>query len=131
MLDTHIKRVEKKFVGTEQLKQPDFDFQNALYISLHKNDEFYTPETETKEMIYAKRMREFERTLKYRKKYLGRVIQIAEKWKVKMMDEDQIPHEKLTILKCEGSGGHRTNVFIDFKKRKFWESLSLSKNLME
>lgn len=82
-------------------------------------------------MIYAKRMKEFENLLKFRKKYLGTVIQIAEKWKVKLLDEDEIPHEKITILKCEDNRGQGTNVFIDFKKRKFFESMSMTKKLME
>ena len=69
-------------------KRPSFDFITSLFISLHQGDEFYKPDNETKEMIYAKRMKEFEKLLKFRKKYLGTVIKIAEKWKVKLLDEE-------------------------------------------
>ena len=123
--------MEKQFYNTPQAKRPSFDFISQLFVSLHQRDEFYQPDNETKEMIYSKRMKEFEKLLKFRKKYLGTVIKIAEKWNVQLMDEEHIPHEKITILKCEDNRGKGTNIFIDFKKRKFFESMSKNKKFME
>jgi len=51
---------------------------------MHRKDEFYTPTTETKEMIYENRMKEYEVYLAFQKKYFKKVINMSEKWSVRL-----------------------------------------------
>ena len=63
-------------------------------------------------MIYDKRIKEYDAYIAFSKKFLKSVITMAEKWNIRLKEEDEVPHHKLTIMKCEDAGAPGTNVFI-------------------
>lgn len=62
-------------------------------------------------MIYDKRIKEYEIYLAFQKKFFKKVINMSEKWNIRLKDEDEVPNHKLTIMKCEDGGAPGTNVF--------------------
>lgn len=56
---------------------------------------------------------------------MKKVLKIAEEYKVRVLSEEELPAERITILRCgeeRGIGVGASTVFTEFKRKKLFES---------
>lgn len=75
-------------------------------------------------------MKEYEEHLKYKSKYIKRVLELAEKWKVIINLNREFTEREIILVRCAENPSRGSTVFTNYKKRKFFEALDKSYNEM-
>ena len=75
-------------------------------------------------------MKEYEEHLQYNSTYINRVLELAERWKVKINLNREFTEREIILVRCAENPSRGTSIFTNYKKRKFFEALDKSYNEM-
>lgn len=76
------------------------------------------------------KLQQFEDEIRYQKQYLSDILALVEKWQVEIIAEEDIPMQRLTIMRCGENrppGKHAKSVFTDFKLNRLFDSKNVEK----
>jgi len=71
-------------------------------------------------------LKEYEEHLEYKATYINRVLELAEKWKVKINMNREFTDREIILSRCSEDPPFGSTIFTNYKKRKFFEALNKS-----
>jgi len=71
-------------------------------------------------------LKEYEEHLQYKSTYINRVLELAEKWKVKIDMNREFTEREIILIRCSEDPSRGSTIFTNYKKRKFFEALDKS-----
>lgn len=116
-----IRRVKVQF--GKKKNHEEFNYTKHMYTALHQDD---LDENAQKKRKLTKD-EEYELALMYQRQYTQKLQDIIQKYKIRPMNEDQLPAQRKNVIKCE----EKPNAFIDMKKRKFFQTMDVFKHNSE